>query len=90
MLQTGRSRVGFQMRSLDFSIDLILQRSRDSVVGIATGYRLDGQRVGVRVQTEIRFFSSPSRPDRFWAHPASYPVGIMGSFPEGKAAGAWS
>jgi hypothetical protein len=24
------------------------------------------------------------------AHPASYPTGTRGSFPEGKAAGAWS
>jgi len=31
------------------------------------------------------FFSSPPA---LAAHPASYPMGIRGSFPEGKAAGA--
>jgi hypothetical protein len=35
-------------------------------------------------------FSSPPRPERLWAHPASHPVGTRGSFPGGKAAGAWS
>jgi hypothetical protein len=37
MLQVGRSRVPFPMRSLDFS----------SSVGIASGYGLDDQEVGV-------------------------------------------
>jgi hypothetical protein len=38
--------------------------SRDSVVGIATTYRLDDRGVGVRVPVESRIFSSPDRPDR--------------------------
>jgi hypothetical protein len=42
MLQAGRSRVQFSMRSLDFSIDLILSGRRDSVVGIATDWTTEG------------------------------------------------
>jgi hypothetical protein len=30
------------------------------------------------------FFLYPLRPDRLWGHPASYPTGTGGSFPEGK------
>jgi hypothetical protein len=37
-------------------------RSRDSVVGIATGYELDGRVVGVRVPIGARIFSTASRP----------------------------
>jgi hypothetical protein len=36
----------------------------------------------------IRILFSPLRPDRFWAHPAPYPMGMGGLFPQGKAAGA--
>jgi hypothetical protein len=61
--------------------------SRDSVVGIATGYWLDN-RGGQS--------SSPGRVKNFLhvvqtgsgANPASYPMGTGGSFPRGKAAGA--
>jgi hypothetical protein len=59
------------------------QRSRDSVVGIATSYGLDDQGVGVRVPVGSRIFSSSDRPDQ-----TSYPMGTVGSFPGGKAAGA--
>jgi hypothetical protein len=41
----------------------------DSVVGIATGYRLD-RRVGVRVLVGSRIFSPPRRPDRLWGPPS--------------------
>jgi hypothetical protein len=37
--------------------------SRDSSVGIVTGYGLDGQGVGIRVPVKVRFFSSPRGPD---------------------------
>jgi hypothetical protein len=40
--------------------------SRGSVVGIATGYGLDGGGLGGRVPVGSRIFSSPSRPDRLW------------------------
>jgi hypothetical protein len=63
--------------------------SRDTSVGTATGYGLDDR--GYRV----RF---PAGPGNFSfrhhvqtgsaAHPASYPTGIRGSFPGGKADGA--
>jgi hypothetical protein len=48
-------------------------RSRDSVVGIATGYRLDDRGVGVRVPVGSRIFSSPRRPDRLWG-PTQPPI----------------
>jgi hypothetical protein len=39
---------------------------RDSLVGIATGYGLDGRGFGVRVQIGARLLSPPRRQDRFW------------------------
>jgi hypothetical protein len=39
--------------------------SRDSAVGMATGYGLDSSEVGVRVLAGARFFSAPRRPDRY-------------------------
>jgi hypothetical protein len=44
--------------------------SRDSAVGIATGYGLDDRGVGVRVPVGSRIFSSPRRPDRIWGPPS--------------------
>jgi hypothetical protein len=54
---------------------------RDSAVGIATGYGLDDRGVEIRVLVESRMFSSPYRPDRLWAHLASYQIDTWGSFP---------
>jgi hypothetical protein len=51
---------------------------------------MDGREVGVRVPVRSRIFSSPRRPDRSGAHPASYPMGTEGSIPGINAAGAWS
>jgi hypothetical protein len=62
-------------------------RSRGSVDGIAASYWLDDRGVGVRVPVGSRNFYSPRRPDRLWVHPTSYPVGTVGSFLGGKAAG---
>jgi hypothetical protein len=56
--------------------------SRDSAVGIAIGYGLDDGGVGVQVPIGSRFPFSLSRPDRLWAHPASYPMGT-GALPPG-------
>jgi hypothetical protein len=42
---------------------LVELRSRDSSVGIATGYGLDDREVGVRVPVRTRIFTSPCRPD---------------------------
>jgi hypothetical protein len=63
-----------------------LLRSRDSVVGIATGYGLDDRGVEVRVPIGTRIFSS-RRPDRLWG-PHNLLMGTGCSFPGGKAAGA--
>jgi hypothetical protein len=38
----------------------------DSVVGIATGYRLDDRGVRVRVPVGSRIFFPPRRSNRFW------------------------
>jgi hypothetical protein len=45
-------------------------RSRESTIGIATGYELDGRRVEVLVPVGTSFFSSPHHPDRFWSLPS--------------------
>jgi hypothetical protein len=63
--------------------------SRDSVVGIVTGCRLDDRRMGIRVPVESKIVSYLRHRDRLWGHPASYPMGIGVSFPGGKAAGSW-
>jgi hypothetical protein len=44
-------------------------RSRDSSVGIATGYELDDWGVGVLVPVQSRIFSSSDRLDRLWGPP---------------------
>jgi hypothetical protein len=41
-------------------------RSRDTAVGIETGYGLDYRWVTVRVPVGSRAFSSPRHPDRLW------------------------
>jgi hypothetical protein len=43
--------------------------SRDSSVGIATGYRLNDRGIGVLFPIGARFFSSLRRPDWFWGTP---------------------
>jgi hypothetical protein len=43
--------------------------NRESAVGIATGYGLDDQEVGVRVSMGARIFTSPCHPDRLWGPP---------------------
>jgi hypothetical protein len=55
--------------------------SRDSVVGTATGYVLDGRGVGVQVPVGSRIFSSPRRPDRIWGLPSLLSIGYRGLFP---------
>jgi hypothetical protein len=57
-------------------------RSRDSVVGIATGYGFDDQGVGVRVPVRPRIFSSPRHPDWPWG-PPNLSNGYQGLFPRG-------
>jgi hypothetical protein len=63
--------------------------SRDSSVGIALGYGLDDRGSGVRIPMRAGNFSLHHRvQDGSMAHPVSYPMGTVGSFPGGKAAGA--
>jgi hypothetical protein len=52
-------------RSIRFIfLSLRNQKSREGSVGIANGYRLDDQGIGVHVLVESRILSSPYRPDR--------------------------
>jgi hypothetical protein len=54
--------------------------SRRGIVGIATGYGLDGGGVGVRVAVGSRIFASSSRSDRLWASPNLLSNGYRGLF----------
>jgi hypothetical protein len=58
-------------------------RSRDSVVGIVTGYRLDDRGFGVLVPVGLRIFSSPCRPDRLWDPPNLLSNGYRGALSPG-------
>jgi hypothetical protein len=61
------------------------------IIGIALGYGLDDRDPRVRFPAEagnISLYHRVQKGSR--AHPASYPMGTRGSFPGGKAAGAWS
>jgi hypothetical protein len=68
---------GNQFRTLPTSLlkihfNIILPytpRSRHSVVGIATGYRLDDRGAGIRVPVGSSIFSFPPRPDQVWCPP---------------------
>lgn len=57
--------------------------TRDSAVGLATGYRLHDREVGDRVPEGAGFFPSPRCPDS-----ASYSMDTGDSFSGGKATGA--
>jgi hypothetical protein len=59
--------------------------SRDSAVGIATGYGLDDQGVGVRVLVGSKIFISASLPDRHWGPPSLLFNGFRGLFPRGSS-----
>jgi hypothetical protein len=59
--------------------------SPDSTVGIATDYRLDGRRVGVRVLISVRFSTLRVVQIGYGAHPVSYPLDTGA-----EAAGVWT
>jgi hypothetical protein len=64
-------------------------KSRDNLVGIALGYGLDDRGSKVGFSAGAGNFSLHHRVQNgSGAHPASYQMGIRGSFPGGKAAGA--
>jgi hypothetical protein len=63
-----------------FLLLLMIFRSYDSVVGIATVYGLDVRGVGVRVPVGPIIFSSSRRPDRLWGPPSLLSNGYRGPF----------
>jgi hypothetical protein len=64
ILSLQNKNVGSQiLKTVNTKITIIW--SRDSAVGVATGYGLDGRGVGVRVPVYARLFFSPRCPDRF-------------------------
>jgi hypothetical protein len=64
-----------------FNIILPFAGSRDSSVGIATGYGLDDRGVRVRVPVGVRIFSFTRRPDLFWGPPSLLSNRYPGFFP---------
>jgi hypothetical protein len=62
-------------------------RSRDSAVGIATGYGLDDRGFGVRVPVGSTIFSSARHPDRLWGPPSLLYNGYRGLSPGVKRPG---
>jgi hypothetical protein len=68
---------------------LVKGKSPDSSVGIELGYGLDDRGSRVRFPTGAGNFSLHHRVQNgSGAQPASFQMGIRGSFPGGKAAGA--
>jgi hypothetical protein len=74
-----------QVYNVRFILPVFLRFLWDSIVGMVTGYVLDDQGVGVQGQefSLLDVFQTSSG-----VYPTSYPMGIVGSFPRGKAAGA--
>jgi hypothetical protein len=64
-----------------------VNRSRNSVVNVATGYELDDRGVEVRVPIESRILFSPLRPYQIWGPPPPIQR-VSGFYPGGKEAGA--
>jgi hypothetical protein len=59
----------------------ICHTSRNSAVGMATGYGLNGRGVGVQVPVGARFVSSERRPGWFCDPPSRISNGYRGLFP---------
>jgi hypothetical protein len=76
--------------NLSYNIYVLFKsvKSCDSLVGLVLGYGLDD---GSRVRFLAGVGNFPLHhcvQNGSGAHPASYPVGTRGCFPDGKAAGA--
>jgi hypothetical protein len=67
-------------------ITVALWKRGDSAVGIATGLTTKGSEFESRWGQEFSLLHVVQTGSG--AHPASYPMGTGGSFPEGKVAGA--
>jgi hypothetical protein len=75
-----------QLKCIYHEIILVLYHivwSRDSVVGIATGYNPDDRGVGVQVLVGVRMFTSPCCPDQLWGPPNLLSNGYQRLFPRG-------
>jgi hypothetical protein len=84
--RTSTSYISESLNRFRLNLVLAIYKSRDSSVGIATGWT-----TGVRFPAGARDFSLLHRVQTgSGAHPASYTIGTGGSFPGDKAAGAWS
>jgi hypothetical protein len=60
---------------------ICISRSRNSLVGIATGYWLNDRGMRVRVPVGTRIFSFQRRLDRLWGSPSLLSIGYRGLFP---------
>jgi hypothetical protein len=81
-----------KLKSIMFYFSILLHciQAGNSIVGIATGYGLEDWGVGVWVPVGQEFSLLHVLQTGYGAHPASYPMGTGGSFPRGKAVGAWN
>jgi hypothetical protein len=68
---------------LPFQTTNYTHRSRDSSVGIATGYGLDGRGVRDLIPGGSRIFSFPHNADRLWGPPNLLSNGYGGAFAPG-------
>jgi hypothetical protein len=68
---------------LIFLVVLFVTESRDSSVGIATGYGLDDRGFGVGVPVWTRIFTPPFRPDWLWSPSSLLSNRHRGPFPWG-------
>jgi hypothetical protein len=77
--------IRFQAENLETIFEVLFKRtvSRDSVLGIATGYGLGDRGVRVRVLPGSRIFFSPLRPDRSLGPTKLLSNGYRGLFAQG-------